>query len=178
MNCCMIDEPVYCTGCKTARLRVRIQRARFKKVQSFVNSFSHLRRPQEQLDPPARVITAHTVPPKCNSRRLDLQFQLYYFAQEHELIDLQNLVLQKVFYTLMHLQLDRHTTAGTVKSLLSPLTKLPTDNKLWTLLVTYWACVREDIGLTTLKFEEMANQATGGELRLDEREADLLKKWS
>lgn len=156
-NCRAIDERVYCPKCianlKGPRVRVLGKRAR--KVGGFVRLFWHLREPEQPAPPRLRMspkITEPNPPVWCHSRQLTLQFQLYDFAQKHQLIELQGLVLHKVWYTLMLLQPHPHTTAEMVKSLLGPLRKLDSKDAMWTLLTTYWACVREDL----IEFENWA----------------------
>ncbi|KAH6632426.1 hypothetical protein F5144DRAFT_621224 [Chaetomium tenue] len=154
-DCRAIDEFVYCPQC-TANLegpRVRSFGKRARKVKGFVRFFLHLQKPEQ---PAYSILPSLTTDPNqpalCHSRRLTLQFQLYDFAQKHKLTELQDLVLHKVWYTLMDLQPHPHTTAEMVKSLLGPLTKLGSDDPMWSLLTTYWACVREDM----IKFEHWA----------------------
>ncbi|KAH6855970.1 hypothetical protein B0I37DRAFT_395815 [Chaetomium sp. MPI-CAGE-AT-0009] len=97
-GCSQVDSPVSRTPGVLSR-----------KVRSFVRLFSHLGRSPWQLGPPASPILPEKARPWCHARRLDVQFQLYYFAEANGLTELRQFVLCKVWHTLMHLQLHPRT---------------------------------------------------------------------
>ncbi|KAK3294210.1 uncharacterized protein B0H64DRAFT_418187 [Chaetomium fimeti] len=151
LACFKIDLPGSCHGCKTHNRRARTLPPQAKKVEKF-----HVERgglPIFEELPPQPALPTEPVPleilePLCHARRLDLQFQLYYFAVKQNLIELQRLVLFKVWYTFMQLQPHPGTNAAMLESILVPISRLPPGDVLRTLVTSYWACVREEMART------------------------------
>ena len=170
-GCRKIDHPVFCGKCTDSAIpRVRTVPRRARKIISFAEggSFSPgLLQKARPLKFTTKLLTATPRTRYCHARRLDLQFQLYQFAQAHRLVTLEQLVRFKIWHMLLGLQPHPYSSISLLTSLLSAISKLPFLDELRTVLTMYWACVREDMRKTAPEFELFGSYATQGTLHLD-----------
>ncbi|KAK4041626.1 hypothetical protein C8A01DRAFT_34350 [Parachaetomium inaequale] len=96
-----------------------------------------------QAAPPSELVPSSA--PLNYSDPFDLQLRLYHFAKRCRIPNLEQLILHKLYHTLMHLKPYRETLLSVTGLVPEVLRLLGPQDRLRGLWASYCACVSEDL---------------------------------